>query len=59
MNEKNYEKFSEALRDLFSHRIKEIVDKPDLTEKDCQKAIEMLHMLERTLKQERYEEGLF
>lgn len=55
----NYERYSEALRDLFMPRIMEIADKPDLTAEDCQKAVEMFRMLEKALQQERYGEGLF
>ena len=55
----NYEKYSDALKDLFIPRIQEIINKSELTVKDCQKADEMFKTLEKALRQEKCGAGLF
>lgn len=55
----NYEKYSDALKDLFIPRIKEIINKSDITIEDCQKADEMFKALEKALTQEKCGMGLF
>lgn len=57
--EKNYEKYSDALKDLLTPRIKALVSKPDISTKDCDKVCQMINDIKSALLQEEYGVGLF
>lgn len=57
--EKNYGKYSDALKDLLIPRIKALVSKSDFSVEDCDKVCQMINDIKRALQQEEYGVGLF
>ena len=56
---KSFSRYSDALKELFLPRLKNIVDKDEITIDDCDKACEMLNTIKKALLQEKNGVGLF